>query len=488
MFGSVNKALLSLPAFCFGSLLALGQSGQTNIVWDTTVKGHFSKEDVRKKILYVPVSVPEGITGFNMHATISDPKNNVLDMGLFDQRGIQPGPANGFRGWAGGVSSKKVHITKEEATPSYIAGPIGKGIWNVMLVPTSVKQDGFDWELYVGLERSSGLLKSFAAHPAREAINHKEGWYRGDLHMHDVHSDGVYSEAELVQRSKAAGLNFMIPTDHNTNSSNLNWGKYDSDSILIMNGEEVTPFQENHWNAIGVDPYTWIDWRYDAASGRIGQYQQQVHRAGGLCVMNHPFYDNDSIVDTRFPVEGFDAIEVWNGPWDQRDNYGVRWWDRMLQKGIVKTAIGASDSHRPIPGDNSIGQPQTVVHAKGLDRRDIIEGIRKGRCYIAENAGISMTMNIRAMHSKHAATIGDTLFLSRKEELTVHLSVSGVSDSSVVLLISNRGIEHSFDPIHGKADLKYKLPSKGIQYIRAEVRKNDEAMEALTNPVWVRER
>jgi hypothetical protein len=88
------------------------------------ITGHFTKDEVRKTILYIAANVPDGITAFNMQATITELTNNVLDIGLFDERGIGLGPSNGFRGWAGGVSSKQVHITKEEVTPSCIPGPV----------------------------------------------------------------------------------------------------------------------------------------------------------------------------------------------------------------------------------------------------------------------------------------------------------------------------------------------------------------------------
>lgn len=64
-------------------------------------------------------------------------------------------------------------------------------------------------------------------------------------------------------------------------------------------------------------------------------------------------------------------------------------------------------------------------------------------------------------------------------------NVKGISDSSIVILISNKGIEHVFNNVNGNAVLKFTLSSKGIQYIRAEVRKTDRGMEALTNPVWI---
>jgi hypothetical protein len=55
----------------------------------------------------------------------------------------------------------------------------------------------------------------------------------------------------------------------------------------------------------------------------------------------------------------------------------------------------------------------------------------------------------------------------------------------MVILISNKGIEHTFRNVNGKSVLKYKIARPGIQYIRAEVRKADRTMQALTNPVWI---
>lgn len=319
--------------------------------------------------------------------------------------------------------------------------------------------------------------------PARQWINDTEGWYRGDLHLHDVNSDGIYTQEELVTLSKAAGLQFIIPTNHNTNAANLTWGKYDDGSILILNGEEVTPFQENHWNAIGINPDTWIEWRYDAASGLINQYQEQVKNAGGLCVINHPFYDNDSILDYRFPVDGFDAIEVWNGTWDVNDEYGVTWWNSLLKKGVVKTAIGASDSHKPI-SKNIIAHPQTVVYSKGLNRNAIIAGIQKGKCYLAENSEISLDLKVSSLGSKNVM-IGDTIFVIAKQDILVVCNVKGISQNSEVSIISNNGLEHTFSQVKSNAELKFRFLAKDIQYIRVEIRKTDKSMQALTNPIWI---
>ena len=40
--------------------------------------------------------------------------------------------------------------------------------------------------------------------------------YRGNIHMHTVHSDGAGQVADLVAAAARADLDFIIITDHNT--------------------------------------------------------------------------------------------------------------------------------------------------------------------------------------------------------------------------------------------------------------------------------
>ena len=45
------------------------------------------------------------------------------------------------------------------------------------------------------------------------------GWYRGDCHLHTVHSDGPRTLAELAALARATGLDFINSTEHNTSSA-----------------------------------------------------------------------------------------------------------------------------------------------------------------------------------------------------------------------------------------------------------------------------
>ena len=85
-------------------------------------------------------------------------------------------------------------------------------------------------------------------------------------------------------------------------------------------------------------------------------------------------------------------------------------------------------------------------YAKGLNRNAIMDAIRKSRCYISENSNISLGLKISTLHPKKLfASIGDTLSVHQGDKLSILCNVKGIADSSMVILISNNGIEHVFN-------------------------------------------
>src|SRR6202041_2558789 len=75
-------------------------------------------------------------------------------------------------------------------------------------------------------------------------------WYRGDLHLHTVHSDGERHPVELASAARARGLDFIVSTEHNTNSANRAWPACHTSGLLAISGEEVTT-RHGHWLAAG---------------------------------------------------------------------------------------------------------------------------------------------------------------------------------------------------------------------------------------------
>jgi hypothetical protein len=90
-------------------------------------------------------------------------------------------------------------------------------------------------------------------YPPTRAAGRGRGWYRGDCHVHSTYSDGELTPAQLAAAARAAGLDFIATTEHNTADAHGAWGPHAGDDLLVILGEEVTT-PTGHWLALGIEP------------------------------------------------------------------------------------------------------------------------------------------------------------------------------------------------------------------------------------------
>jgi len=447
--------------------------------------------------VYLPVEVPDGVGELavryrhNRPPTPPGVPGNVLDIGVFDERGGGPeeppaGPGMaGFRGWSGGARDRFA-ISRSAATPGYLPGPIGPGTWRVVLGPYTVAPQGLRWEVDVTLgEGPPG--SAFVPDPAPErAAGRGRGWYRGDLHTHTVHSDGTSTPAELAAAARAAGLDFVASTEHNTASANLDWGRHAGPDLLVLDGQEVTT-RDGHWLALGLGPGAVVDWRYRAADGGLGRALAGLHDRGGLAVAAHPFCPFPGC-GWAFGYQGLDAVEVWNGPWTPDDQAALEAWDRMLAAGALAgrflPAVGGSDAHGS--GDR-VGLPHTVVLADGLDRRSILDGLAGGRCWLAGSAAVGLRLEAAARG--RSAGIGERLAVPDGQRVAVRLEVRGAAGCLARLCRAGGPVLEAGLGAGDTATVEWTTIAGPGAWVRAEVRRPPSAggapgaMVALTNPV-----
>ncbi|MGH2820531.1 MAG: CehA/McbA family metallohydrolase, partial [Actinomycetota bacterium] len=340
--------------------------------------------------VYVPFEVPRGVS--RMHVEYDyNRTGNALDIGIFDEDGTGLGNEAGFRGWSGGFRTEFA-ISRSGATPGYVPGAIRPGTWNVILGPYTVAPGGIDYRITITLSFDDPG-HDFEPDPADTSVSDAPGWYRGDLHIHTVHSDGRNTPDDVISGARAAGLDFFVSTEHNTDTAHAVWGEHVPPDLLAVNGEEVTT-RGGHYNAIGLGAGNWIDWRYRPEDDQIRRFIDEIHADSAVAVVNHPFAACKAC-DWSFPYEGMDGIEVWNGPWEPTDEAAVAKWDSLLREGRFLPAVGASDSHHPNT-ENVIGTPQTVVRAAGLDQDDIVAGLERGTSYVARGQGTALAMTARS--------------------------------------------------------------------------------------------
>ncbi len=424
----------------------------------------------------LPVRVPAGVREIEVSYRYDRPEpapgaqGNACDIGIL-------GP-DGFRGWSGGARDGFV-VGAERATPGYLAGPVEPGEWRILLGPYTVARGGLAYEVTVTLrhgEPSSAVPAPH--HPPRSAAGRGRAWYRGDCHLHTVHSDGERTPTELAAAAREAGLDFIVSTEHNTTSAHGVWGPLAGDDLLVLTGEEITT-RNGHLLALGTRPGVWFDWRFRArdADGHR-RTVEAVHAAGGIAVPAHP-YGPHLGSGWKFGYRHADALEVWNGTWTLDDEGALATWDNLLGHRWLP-AMGNSDAHRE---PQAVGHPQTVVLADALDGDALLAGIRAGRSWIAESAGVDLSFTVTAPDGR-AAGVGERLETAPDVPLAVVLEVTGVPDP-IVRLVTDEGQAHlEMVPPGGACRVEWVTTASASAYVRAEVRHAaDGSMAALTNPV-----
>jgi hypothetical protein len=472
------------------------------------------------RYVYVPFDVPRGAVRVRVaYDYAREGGANTLDLGVFDARSDGPGAevsARGFRGWSGGRRSE-FFITREEATPGYLPGELPAGRWRVVLGLYKVAPAGVDVKVRIVVETEDGKTagrasapRTAAGRPLRRTSSGRKvagttlRWYAGDLHMHTVHSDGEWTVRGLAEAARAAGLDFIFVTDHNTSSHHAEVDEANADSrqTLVLRGEEVTTYG-GHANAWGLPAGAFVDFRVrpgDAAA--MSRVAARAHSLGALISVNHPralcggcdwSYGDAS--------KEFDAFEVWNGGWDATDEAALKLWDGLLQRGLRLTAVASSDTHRE---QNPVGRPTTHVAVEGLTQAALLDAIRRGRVYLTgEPGGLSVDfeaasgeLGLRAASDARKGA-GEEIVLRTPGTLIFFVRVGAAQRSTGALpapFPRTSGLTVSL--ISGGRAVRtwqadelaevFEVACERSGYYRLEVRDRDGAVIALTNPVYVK--
>lgn len=144
----------------------------------------------------------------------------------------------------------------------------------------------------------------------------------GAVHIHTTHSDGALDVAGVVDEGRAAGLDFLLVTDHNTLAAKAQEG-YHEDLLLIV-GTEVST-DTGHILGFGFDPPAY---RFPR---RAIEVLRDIHDLGGTAVVAHPTSPRDTLAWADLSTPGAWGIEVLNGDTQWR-MAGI---PRMLLSGLL---------------------------------------------------------------------------------------------------------------------------------------------------------
>ena len=447
--------------------------------------------------IQVPFQIPRKV--FRLTVTFQytgKDQGTRLDLGIFDP--------NGFRGASGGNKSNFT-ISKTDATPSYLPGPILAGRWYLLIAVPNIRPNVVSHYSADIFFETTPALQSFSNGPLRNG----PAWFRGDLHMHTGHSDGscpsqtgksvpcpVFVTAEAAVRR---GLDFIAVTDHNTTS------QYDAlrelqpyfDQLLLIPGREITTFQ-GHANVFGITRF--VDYRIGTRDvPDMNTIARQVHQLGGIISINHPNAPSGEIClgcgwhpDPPADLHLFSAIEAVNGGSLRGPYSGVSFWEKQLTAGYRIPAIGGSDNHHgawPVVHPDSVGIPTTVVYAQNLSVPAILDGIRSGHVFIDLTGSHNRLLEMTAMESdQKPAMMGDALRASAGSVIQLTVHILGCSGWTLKLSDNGHGDSELPSRVLSQEDvtLQFSWPSDGKRHwLVPRVETPEGELELLGNPIYV---
>ncbi|WP_303760494.1 CehA/McbA family metallohydrolase [Sphingobium yanoikuyae] len=502
--------LIRLASAAFLFIIPVAQA-QTLPAWDKVplAKGHdkpdlvltgtVSRADYQRNVS-VPFDVPEGVTRIGVEYEYSRPDGKtVINLGLFE--------GSHFRGWSGS-NKKSVVIDENNATPSFIAGPVGGRRWSLDLGVSFIDEGATSrYTARIWFWRPGDVPAASTFSPEPLATGSR--WYRGDFHLHTGHSDGFCTSHRgrnipcplyrTADAALAAHLDFVTITDHN------NVALYNSmrelqpyyDDLLMIPGREMTT-EQGHANIFGTTEY--VDHRLGEKS--MPDMKTMIaasHDAGALFSINHPGSPTDyrcrgcgwSAPEETYAMT--DAIEVMNASnlWKQLGGgdagQDIAIWERQIAKGRRITAIGGSDDHDVELGRLGVGFPTTLVHADTLSERAILDAVKAGHVMIdmTGKPGLSLDLTVRA--DGRQGLIGDNFALPAGKRVVMDFAIGGATGRKLVGFVDGvpsdaLSIEH-IEGAQQHAVLQW--PSDGQRHwIRFELRDGTSRL-LMTNPIYV---
>ncbi|RRR69245.1 MAG: phosphotransferase [Candidatus Viridilinea halotolerans] len=328
--------------------------------------------------------------------------------------------------------------------------------------------------------------------------------YPGALHIHTRYSDGTGTYPDVIAAAQAAGLRWIIVTDHDTLAGAPFAGWHND--LLVIVGHEITP-DHNHFLALNVDTVVSRDLPPQA-------FIDEVYARGGFGIIAHP---DEQVTNTVKEIYRWDdwaidgprqragqtvGLEIWNwmSDWTEhltpRNRYlnffvpalglsgptpaTLAWWDRLNMSGRRTFGVGGVDAHafkHPVPwGEVEVFSYRwlfgtltnyLLLH-EPLSRDDatatqqVYAALAQGRSYfVNRHDGRAAPLAFSATCANACYAIGDTASL-RDGPLLLEVDVG--LNAAQVQLIANGQLLSS-----GRRRLRQTINAPGVYRIEAHI-------------------
>ena len=425
----------------------------------------------------IPFEVPAGTTEIEVrHASMDG--SDVLDFGLQDP--------TGFRGWGGGNPESAI-VGELAASRSYRPGPLPEGAWSVLVGEAQLQSAAPAWQVQIFLRTAPTLPPATDRRPYAPVSLGGPGWYAGDNHVHSEDSgDASPSLDQIVAFARGRGLDYVVITDHNTDSQVPRLGAVQDEAsdLLLVPGVEFTTYA-GHATGFGATSYVPHTIGFQGAD--LGTAAAAFADQGALLSINHPMLNlGDRCIGcawTQDVPDGVAGVELQTGSYAVSGalfyRAAVRFWDDLCDEGRHVAPLGGSDDHRAGEGtgafDSPIGSPTTRVWADSLSVAGLRQGILDSRTVVQLDGPDGPMVDLQTT----PARVGDTVTAA---EVVLSATVSGGDGGQLVWVAD--GVDGEVVDIVGDPFTAERTVVEPGRF-RVELRAADGHPTAVTGNVWV---
>ena len=222
-------------------------------------------------------------------------------------------------------------------------------------------------------------------------ILHSATWYKGNTHVHTTlcgHADTTPNA--VAQWYHDRGYNFLILSEHNKfiDPSTVSLKGEVRDDFLLVPGEEVTgPVHSTAMNISRLVPW---DFKDKNRSKVIQNHVDEIGKAGGAMILNHPNFGRPIHAHEISPVRNLYMFELYNSHPGvhsfgnaHRPSLEVL-WDALLEKGMTIYGVSSDDAHKLKKWgekENNPGRGWVMVRSEELSSSALTAAMLKGEFY-----------------------------------------------------------------------------------------------------------
>ena len=206
-------------------------------------------------------------------------------------------------------------------------------------------------------------------------------WFKGNLHMHTLRSDGRIEPEEAIRLYREAGYDFIALTDHWVQSET----EQREDFLLLGGCEWDTGDMVNtpvfHIIGAGMERPVSLEVCH---SHPVQKIIDAIRDANGIAILAHPAWSVTN-PDDVLGLRGLSGVEIYNTvsglPWNGQRADSSLYFDLWATKGKLFRSMAADDSHFY---DGEHTRSYILVNAEELTAASIKKAIADGNFYASQ--------------------------------------------------------------------------------------------------------